>query len=84
MPKHKTYPTIIASQARPLSTQLEIRIGERYTHPWQLKPTSIKNRYSLYKGNRKRFNVIFREEKPTPVSSKRLTARFEGSQRRRR
>ncbi len=82
--RRRSYQTIVASSARPLSTQLMILIGENYTHPWQLKPSKAKNRYSLYKGSRKMYNVIFLEEISTPMSVKRLSGRFTSVERRRR
>lgn len=81
--RRRTYPTIVASQARPLSNQLYILRGENYTHPWQLKPSKAKNRYSLYKGSRKMYNVIFLDEIVTPMSTKRLSGRFTSSERNR-
>ena len=71
----KKYPTIVASTVRPLSTQLFIKTGENYTCPWQLKPTKDKNRYSLMKGSRKRFTVVFRDEASTEAATKRLSCR---------
>lgn len=67
--------TIVASTARPLSTQLYIKTGENYTCPWQLKPTGDKNRYSLMKGSRKRFNVVFRDEASSEAATNRLSCR---------
>lgn len=82
--RRRTYQTIVASSARPLSTQLYILRGENYTHPWQLKPSKAKNRYSLYKGSKKMYNVVFLEEIATPMSVKKLSGRFVSSERRRR